>query len=200
MVSAKARVRNRETIIDHVDDGEELKREVERLREKKRELIRADIIARQAKIEVLASKVKHPSILKFMPAGQFLFKPSEGHVIVNESVATMVEGTRMGLVAAGKLPYFGFNHDDGEVSFYPHEFYWKPGINGGVMAAGSWTKNGRDAVEAGLYPYFSPTYFRAGKYPQPIICSFTKDANMGGVCRNPAFPRDKMKVDVNLVR
>ena len=182
------------------DEGEQLQREVARLRELKIELIRKDNLALQARIEVLQRRIKKPSLLKYLPAGEFVFRPSDPPVIVTEKVAAMIEGTRMGIVATGAVPYFGFNHNDGPASFYPGEFFWKDGVDGGVYAAGIWTSAGRAAVVTGQYQYFSPTwYFDVTRGSRPITCMYRALPNMGGICNHPKFGAT-MKLNPDLVR
>jgi hypothetical protein len=179
-------------------DGEQLLRDVERLRERKRELLRKGNLALQAKIQVLQERIKKPSVLKYLPGGRFMFCPSDPPVVVTEADAAKIEGVRIGIVASGKSPFFDFSHlGDGRISFYPFEFYWDPAA--GVMAKGRWTAEGLAAVKSGQYKFFSPTYYGDGsRASRPIICVARANANMGGICNNPRFGAT-MRLDPNLV-
>ena len=182
------------------DDGENLKREVEQLRERKCSLERQHTLALMAKVEVLQRKIKRPSLLKYLPAGEFVFRPSDPPVIVTSSVAAMIEGNRLAIVSAGHVPYFGFDHRDGPAAFYPFEFHWQAGVDGGVWCTGHWTREGLAAYWSGQRQYFSPTFPIDGtKYQRPITCMVGMPPNMGALCAHAKFG-ETMRLNPDLVR
>jgi hypothetical protein len=138
--------------------------EIERLEARKKKLL--------AKALVLQKMAKKKSELKFLPAGRhFIYPVGSGplFVVVTPQAAIEAEAQRQIIVAEGNLPYFGFNHDDGPASFYPHEFFWR---DDGVFCRGNWTAAGKRAVAFGEFKFFSPTVCldkRVGP-PHPIMC------------------------------
>jgi hypothetical protein len=154
---------------------------IERLTKRKRELL--------VKAIALQKMVKTPSEFKFLPAGRHLISPSGSGpvlVVVNEAAAAECEAQRIVTIASGELPYFGFNHDDGPASFYPHHFFWR---DDGVFCRGNWTAAGKRAVEFGGFKFFSPTVCldKTVGPPHPIMCLASLGANMGGLVRAGAF-------------
>src|SRR5437899_6984638 len=117
---------------------EELKASTRRLEEKINDLIQRHPALRRAEAEAnihrlrakheelthhLAALVqvhKSKSEFLFLPAGVHSIIPMEGgrvQVIVTEQAATQLEGRRMYIVAKGNIPYFDFNHENGQTAF-----------------------------------------------------------------------------------
>lgn len=141
-----------------------------------------------------------PETIQWMPPGQHKVTAWKGRV-GGETVTLTVNvdaGTaeRMNAVlqqlrskaAAGEedLPFFDFNHDDGEASFHPTEFYWggnDPKL-GGVRARGAWTKTGGEGVLGRGWRRFSPA-FNANAAGEVT----GSDVNMGGLVNRAAFKK-----------
>jgi len=129
----------------------------------------------------------------FLPIGLHAITPVHGgigrpiKVKVDGPSAMAIEKQYAALKAAGKRPYFDFNHEDGPASFWPESFIWRQGE--GIIAKGEWTKRGRDSVEGKDYRAFSPVFHVDNKRSDPatVICKETADPNMGGLVNNPAF-------------
>ena len=85
-----------------------------------------------------AGPISAGNTIMFMPAGLQQIVPSQGgkavavQVLVDATGAVAVEAQRAALAAKGKRPYFDFNHEDRQASFWPESFFWAespaPGI------------------------------------------------------------------------
>lgn len=88
-----------------------------------------------------------------MPAGLQTITPSQGgrgvtvEVRVDRAAAAALEAQRAALEARRKRPYFDFNHEDGEASFWPTEFYWV-GDERAEMAERKWQMAARVPASA----------------------------------------------------
>ena len=77
----------------------------------------------------------------YMPAGVQTITPSQAgrsvrvKVQVDRAAAAALEKQRAALEVKGKRAYFDFNHEDGEASFWPEEFYWRDGDGGKRVVA-----------------------------------------------------------------
>ena len=156
-----------------------------------------------------------------MPAGLQTITPSQGgrsvtvQVRVDRASAEALEAQRAALEDRGKRPYFDFNHEDGEASFWPTEFYWvgdgraeiadgkwqianrasacalssSAARAPGIYARGEWSDLGQQAISGKRYRQFSPVFYvddvRAN--PARIVCREDAKPNMGGLVNDPAF-------------
>ncbi|MDR3721807.1 MAG: phage protease [Candidatus Acidoferrales bacterium] len=141
--------------------------------------------------------------LMYMPAGVQTISPMAGgigqpiKVLVDRDGAAQLEEQRAALHAQGKRPYFDFNHEDGEASFWPEAFLWKEepahsagsGQAPGIYARGEWTEEGRAKVEGKAWRQFSPVFHVDNKRGDParIVARAGASPNMGGLVNNPAF-------------
>jgi phage I-like protein len=73
--------------------------------------------------------------------------------------------------------------------FYPTDFSWRDGADGGVFCRGVWSQEGKRAVESGEFKSFSPVFAvnKRVKPPYPIVCLITAGSNMGGLTNEAAF-------------
>jgi hypothetical protein len=141
----------------------------------------------------------------YMPAGLQTITPSQGgrgvtvQVRVDRAGAEALEAQRAALESRGKRPYFDFNHEDGEASFWPTLFFWKDGSNSqpsslnaqpaGIYARGEWSDLGQQAIAGKRYRQFSPVFFVDDVRAKParIVCREDAKPNMGGLVNDPAF-------------
>jgi hypothetical protein len=131
--------------------------------------------------------------LLFLPIGLHAITPVAGgigrpiKVKVDEGSAAAIEKQRRVMAGKRKRPYFDFNHNDDQASFWPEQFFWRQGE--GVIARGEWTRRGREAVEGKDYRAFSPVFHVDNKRAEAaqVICKEHADPNMGGLVNNPAF-------------
>lgn len=130
----------------------------------------------------------------YLPTGLHPITPTKGgigkaiKVLVTRSAAAEIEKRRAAIVAKGKRPYFDFNHEDGEASFWPTNFFWREGE--GVIAAGDWSGSGRRSVQDKDYCAFSPVFYVDDPHGDPAHVMANEknfDPNMGGLVNNPAF-------------
>ncbi len=129
----------------------------------------------------------------FLPIGLHAITPVAGgigrpiKVKVGPESAQAIEAQRSKLMAAGKRPYFDFNHSDDRASFWPNQFVWRPGE--GVIARGEWSDGGKRSVEGRDYRAFSPVFHVDNKRAEAaiVVCKENADPNMGGLVNNPAF-------------
>ena len=129
----------------------------------------------------------------FMPAGEHEISPASGgidrpiKVLVDAQGAAQLETQRQALEAKGRPPYFDFDHQDQNASFWPKSFVWRDGE--GIVAQGTWTERGKTSVEGKEYRYFSPVFYVDNKRGNParIECRMTARANMGALINDPAF-------------
>jgi len=167
-------------------------RRIQRLERHKKELM--------AKISALEPTVKNFSLIKYLPAGAHLLWIGEGHVVVNERTAKQIELIRIAIKARDQVPYFDFNHEQKAAAFYPIEFVWKDGAEGGVWAKGHWTSQGVACVWSGRYRYFSPAFYQdPSVYPPPIAVNVYAAPSMGGIVPWSRFGAT-MKLDLDQVR
>jgi hypothetical protein len=130
--------------------------------------------------------------MMYMPAGMQSITPSQGgksvsvQVMVDASGAAALEAQRASLEARGKRPYFDFNHEDREASFWPTQFYWKAD---GIYARGTWSDLGEQCITGKRYRQFSPVFFvdNVKARPARIVCREDAKPNMGGLVNDPAF-------------
>jgi phage I-like protein len=129
----------------------------------------------------------------FLPIGLHAITPISGgigrpiKVKVDAQSASVMQQQHSKLMAAGKRPYFDFNHEDGPASFWPEQFIWRSGE--GVIARGEWSRRGKTAVEGKDFRAFSPVFHVDNKRAEAalVICKDTAEPNMGGLVNNPAF-------------
>lgn len=129
----------------------------------------------------------------YMPGGVQTITPSQGgravkvQVMVDRAGAQALESQRATLEAKGKKPYFDFNHEDGEASFWPTAFFWRDGA--GIYARGEWSDVGEQAIVGKRYRQFSPVFYvdDVRKNPATIVCRDDAKPNMGGLVNDPAF-------------
>ena len=147
-----------------------------------------------------------------MPAGLQTITPSQGgrsvtvQVRVDRAAAEALEAQRAALEARGKRPYFDFNHEDGEASFWPTEFFWREAVGRvslragetgedtrptapGIYARGEWSDLGQQAIAGKRYRQFSPVFYvdDVRAHPARIVCREDAKPNMGGLVNDPAF-------------
>jgi len=135
--------------------------------------------------------------MMYMPGGVQTITPWAGaldgqpqiSVQVDAQSARMLESQRSALAAKGKRPYFDFNHEDGEASFWPQEFFWREQPEPGVYCRGEWTSDGKAKVEGKAWRQFSPVFHVDNKRGNParIVCRESAKPNMGGLVNDPAF-------------
>lgn len=136
-----------------------------------------------------------PTDIQWMPPGQHVIAATQGEapvtqlVIVTEETAVRMETLLQELRAeaeagAEDVPYFDFNHEDGEASARPLRFYWggDDPLTGGVRVEVQWTEPGRTALLGKAYRRFSPSFFVdvAGEVTGAPL-------NMGGLVNRAAF-------------
>lgn len=133
--------------------------------------------------------------IMFMPAGAHTISPTQGgravtaQVLVTREAAGEMERQRAALVARGKRPYFDFNHEDRDASFWPTQFFWKDGDAPGVYARGEWSDVGKLAISGKRYRQFSPVFYVDDVRARParIVCREDAKPNLGGLVNDPAF-------------
>lgn len=131
----------------------------------------------------------------FMPAGTHVISPTQGgravtaQVLVTREAAGEMERQRAALVARGKRPYFDFNHEDRDASFWPTQFFWKDGDAPGVYARGEWSDVGKQSISGKRYRQFSPVFYvnDVRATPARIVCREDAKPNFGGLVNDPAF-------------
>lgn len=131
----------------------------------------------------------------YMPAGTHSITPSQNgravrvEVFVDASAAAALESQRASLAAKGKKPYFDFNHEDREASFWPVQFFWKDSPAPGVYARGEWTDLGETGIKGKRWRQFSPVFHvdSVTATPSRIVSHDYAKPNMGGLVNNAAF-------------
>lgn len=131
----------------------------------------------------------------YMPGGLQRISPSQGgkavtvEVMVDRTGAAALESQRLALQAKGKRPYFDFNHEDRQASFWPEAFFWRDSPAPGIYTRGEWTGSGKAGIEAKDWRQFSPVFFVDDVHAKPakIICRDDARPNMGGLVNDPAF-------------
>lgn len=89
--------------------------------------------------------------IMYMPAGLQTITPSQGgrsvtvQVRVDRAGAQALEAQRAALEAKGKRPYFDFNHEDREASFWPTKFFFVDGKSD-IAGRGSEIADGRSEI------------------------------------------------------
>jgi len=138
-----------------------------------------------------------PSDIQWMPPGQHEItvvdggKPTTLTVRVHEGTAQRMNQLLQELrskAAAGleDFPYFDFNHEDGEASGRPLEFYWagEDVKAGGVRAKTEWSDRAKQSLSGKVpgFRRFSPSFLvnAAGEVTGATL-------NMGGLVNRAAF-------------
>ncbi|MEP6673084.1 MAG: phage protease [Chthoniobacter sp.] len=165
----------------------------------------------------------------YMPAGLQAITPSQGgrrvqvQVRVDRAGAAALETQRAKLEARGKRAYFDFNHEDGEASFWPEEFFWvgdgdgkrvdgkwetENGRAAGIYARGEWSDLGQQAIAGKRYRQFSPVFYvdDVGARPARIVAreatarikreSSTGFANGASLVRQPSSSAPQDLADI----
>jgi hypothetical protein len=135
------------------------------------------------------------NVLMFMPGGLQSITPSQGgeavsvQVFVDSMGAAAIERQRAALAAKGKRPYFDFNHEDRQASFWPESFFWAESPVPGIYAKGEYSEEGRAGVEGKSWRQFSPVFYvdNTAAKPARIVCRSDAKPNMGGLVNDPAF-------------
>ncbi len=154
------------------------------------------ITARSSESEItLPGAQALPGEIQWMPPGPQTITATKGSepfkmdVVVNAALAALVAThlqTFRAKAASGQedLPYFDFNHEDGEASAHPTEFYWggDDPKTGGIRAKLEWTKAGAQAVLGHTYHRFSPE-FLVDEASRIVGVGL----NMGGLVNRAAF-------------
>lgn len=137
-------------------------------------------------------------------AGQFMVMPGGTHeihcsqgnrdvtatVLVDQAAAAALEAQRATLEkASAHKPYFDFDHNDQQASFWPTRFVWADQPAPGIYAQGTWSKAGKEAVEGQNYRAFSPKFHvdNVKNVPARIVSYAKASLNMGGLVNDPAF-------------
>jgi hypothetical protein len=138
-----------------------------------------------------------PTDIQWMPPGEHTITAFKGDepvtltVRVHAGTAARLNALLQDLrskAAAGieDYPYFDFNHDDGEASGRPREFYWAGDDlkTGGVRAQVDWSERGQQSLVGKVPSFrrFSPSFSvdAAGEVTGAPI-------NMGGLVNRAAF-------------
>jgi hypothetical protein len=148
-----------------------------------------------ARAEIAAPRLASHEFM-FMPAGVHTVnvsragKPVQVEVLVDRATATSLQSQLRGVRArSAQRPFFDFNHDDKDASFWPSEFFWRDWPEPGVYVRGDWSQAGRAAVEGKMYRAFSPVFHVdnvRGK-PARVIANAEAGLNFGGLVNKPAF-------------
>lgn len=117
-------------------------------------------------------------------------KPESITLTIDESTATRLEAIRAEYQAKadageGDAPYFDFNHEDAEASFWPKRIFWggDDPLLGGVRAEGESSKAGEEAIAGKIFRRFSPVFYAK----DGVITG--APVNMGGLVNRAAFER-----------
>jgi phage I-like protein len=137
-------------------------------------------------------------------AGEFMWMPGGRHtvcvhkagkpvtveVLVDASGASAMQQQLEALRAKSPhRPYFDFNHDDAEASFWPEAFSWQEQPVPGIYAKGEWSTSGKAAIEGKEYRSFSGVFHVDNEKAKParLKCNPNARLNMGGLVNDPAF-------------
>lgn len=134
-------------------------------------------------------------LLMFMPGGVHTITPSQNGkpvkltVLVNAASAAALDRQREELMAKGKRPYFDFNHEDREASFWPGRFFWSETPRPGVYARGERTASGDAGIKGKDWRGFSPVFYvdNIRNSPARVVSRDDVKPNMGGLVNDPAF-------------
>lgn len=137
-----------------------------------------------------------PGGLLYMPKGEheisatFNGEPATKRVLVDEAACARLQADLERVwdeVRAGRRarPCIYFNHTAGPVAMVPRRFIWDPGK--GVVLEGDWTSAGKEAVEGGVYAYFSPCFRRDRESGR--VMGLTHGVEVGSLVNDPAFDR-----------
>ena len=134
-------------------------------------------------------------VMMYMPAGRHLIRPSQNgkavevEVLADAAGAGELERQRAALMARGTRPFFDFNHEDREASYWPEAFFWQEQPEPGIYCRGEWTTAGKVGVEGKQWRQFSPVFHVDSIRAKParIVCNESACANMGGLVNKPAF-------------
>ncbi len=109
-------------------------------------------------------------------------------VAIDRETARVCERQRRLIEDKGAVPYFDLGHLDDAVTFFPSRFFFRSdGVVPGVYANGTFTDEGRTAVDRG-FRYVSPKFMTCeGVFPTRVVCDPDSDANMGALVLKPAF-------------
>lgn len=132
----------------------------------------------------------------YMPGGLQKISCTKGtkqvdvEVIIDQAAAQNLQ-KQLDLVKgkSAHRPYFDFNHDDEEASFWPESFAWRDTPKPGVYVRGEWSAKGREAVSGKMYRAFSPVFHVDNEKAKParVICADAAGLNFGGLVNSPAF-------------
>jgi phage I-like protein len=91
--------------------------------------------------------------------------------------------------ANGKKPYFDFNHEEREASFWPESFFWSDAPQPGIYVRGQWSGKGAAAVKGKEFRAFSPAFTTDKVITSEDSPARVKGAPlvMGGLVNDPAF-------------
>ena len=137
-------------------------------------------------------------------AGEFMFMPAGVHQVnltlngsvpvtvqvgVDASGASALNQQLAALSAKGNRPFFDFNHNDDDASFWPSGFSWKDTPAPGIYAEGEWSRDGKDAIEGKAYRSFSAVFHVDNIHAKPakLVSQPRARLNMGGLVNDPAF-------------
>ena len=138
---------------------------------------------------------KLPAEIQWMPPGPHPITGMQGGKPITLTTIGDVTGAErmesllaelLAKAAAGveDMPFFDFNHADGEASGHPSGFRWggDDPVSGGIRATVEWTGPGRIALAGRAYRRFSPSFFvdAEGRVSGAPI-------NMGGLVNRAAF-------------
>lgn len=137
-----------------------------------------------ASVQVFPPGEAVPFTLSNHPGKSFLMKvDKEVAEKANAQLQTMLAKSRAN---KGAIPYADKNHEDGEATFHPTEFFWAGDDHqtGGVRVRGTWTGLGEWLIRARAFRYFSGNFLF-----QPSAKKFLGlvNENVGGLVNRPGF-------------
>jgi len=104
----------------------------------------------------LKELVPPPIIMFAPPGGRFIHaygEPRSRWVNIQPSDGPVVSSQLLAMRAAGRRPYFDFNHEGGGESGYPEDIYWRPQT--GLAAIVDWTPEASAGILSGKFKHFS---------------------------------------------
>ncbi|MEO5915568.1 MAG: hypothetical protein ABIS50_15145 [Luteolibacter sp.] len=146
-----------------------------------------------------ALDVAEDGSIQMFPPGKHAIVPSNAdpkkksqvlELIIDAATADVVESARAAYQAKadageGDAPYFDFNHNDEEASFWPKRIFWggdDPKL-GGVRAEGERSAAGEQAISGKTFRRFSPAFYeKDGRITGA-------PTNMGGLVNRAAFTK-----------
>ena len=119
-------------------------------------------------------------------------EPSEVTVRITPETAVRLNAAMARHISEGRKPYFDFNHEEREASFWPSSFEWRTSPVAGVYVSGKWSRKGAESVSGHEWRAFSPAFIvdktqtRPGDPAQVVNAPVV----MGGLVNDPAFRRN----------